>query len=240
MQKPLLLLVLFSTLGVSLVLAQGRPKGLRLTVTAIDPETATVDFDVTLNTTSPFTGSPTGMLGSYLFTTWFNYTGYLKTPRIPAVEYGDGEVIDRMLMAPVESAGGMTTYRASFRHTYPEPGRYELRVGSANLAVGRADTYAPFSTGRAVTASSFSYSVYSPFLRRTTIFATNLTYPVVAGITNTPGSNTPWGGQLNGGGDLVIPTPPSETPAEDVPIGGTAVRLLLASILGLFGWWLLR
>lgn len=240
MRKVYLFLVLVLVLGAGLARAQGRPKGLRLTVTAIDPETATVDFDVTLRTDSPFIGDPTGMMGSYLFTTWLNYTGYLKDPRIPAVELGDGEVIDRALLPAVDSGGGLTTYRASFRHTYPEPGRYELRVGAASLAVGRADTYAPFSTGRAVTASAFSYSVYSPFLRQTTTFATTLTYPVVAGITNSPGTNTPYEGRLNGGRDLLIPFPFSESPAEDVPVGGPLLWTLLASILGLLGWRLIR
>jgi len=65
---------------------------------------------------------------------YFNTTEYISghtllTPRIPAVDWGDGVTIQRTTL-PLVGSGTTHVYRRSFSHTYASTGDYNVRVGA--------------------------------------------------------------------------------------------------------------
>lgn len=215
----------------SAVFAQGRPSGIRITVTNVDTVSGQVDFDVTLNTSAPYgvppAATPSGFLGDYLFTVFYattyppGYTGRLLDPAVMAIDYGDGNTIPRTKIANV----GPGQFRGSFSHTYPGPGIYDLRATAAALQIGNTGTVVP-TTGNVITnpnqapttptgTASFLGSWYGR-----SFFGGALTYNLVAVAGGAQHvwafSNSVTSGSPNGaaGGGLLIPTVPIPTASE--------------------------
>lgn len=233
----------------SAVFAQGRPSGIRISVTGVDSVSGQVDFDVTLNTNSaygvPPAATPTGLLGDYLFTVFYattyppGYTGRLLNPAVMAIDYGDGNMIPRSKIANV----GPGQFRGSFSHTYPGPGTYDLRATAAALLVGNTNTVVP-TTGNAVTnpnqavttptgAQSFLGSWYGR-----SFFGGALTYNLVApigggqhvfGVSNSVTSGAPNGAP--GGGLLILPV----VPTLSIPTASEVGLLALAAAIAAAG-----
>lgn len=153
------LMLLGSLLVSSAAEAQGRPSGVRVTVTNVDSNTNTVDFDVTLNTNSvygnPTVTSPTGLLGDYIFTTFYattyppGYTGRVLSPVIHAVDHGDTGATDNLIPRDRIPQVGAGVYRGSFSHTYPGPGTYTIEAEAA-AQMGNVSTVS-ITTGTALT-----------------------------------------------------------------------------------------
>ena len=133
--------------------AQGRPSGLRVTVTGVDGTTGEVSFDVTLNTESVYgypapIASPTGLLGDYIFTTFYagtyppGYTGQVLNPVLNALDHDNtadtlGNLVPRDKIPQV--AAGI--YRGSFTYTYPDTGPHTIRSQTA-AQMGNTSTVA--------------------------------------------------------------------------------------------------
>ncbi len=222
----LVCLVLFSHIA----LAQGRPSGIRVTVTAVDGLANTVDFDVTLNTSSvygvPTLTAPTGLLGDYVFTEFYattyppGFTGQVLSPVIAAIDYGDGQTLQNGRI-PQVSPG---VYRGSFSHTYPAQGTYDLRVATAAM-LGLNDVPVTVTTGNTInnpnqapTTPTGAQSFLGSWVGRS-FFGGTLTYNLVQpvggdafewGISNSVTSGAPYGapggGVLVAAGLLEVPT----------------------------------
>ena len=184
----------------TLVQAQGRPSGLRVTVTDVDGPSGVVSFDVTLNTVEvygvPTLTTPTGLLGDYIFTEFYattyppGFTGQLLSPVVPALDHGAttvaGNIVDRSKI-PLVAPG---TYRGSFSFTYPGNGPYNLKAAtSAMMSLGT--TAAPtITTGTAITnPSQYPTGGGNSFLGSwvgRSFFGGSLTYNLVGPDTNPP------------------------------------------------------
>ncbi len=137
--------------------AQGRPSGLRVTVTGVDGTTGEVSFDVTLNTAgvygNPALTMPTGLLGDYLFTTFYattyppGFTGRLLDPAVNALDHGNtadltGNLVPRDKIP--QTAPG--TYRGSFTYTYPDAAPRTIQSQTAAM-LSRGTTVVSITTG---------------------------------------------------------------------------------------------
>ena len=143
--------------------AQGRPSGVRVTVTNIDSMTNTVDFDVTLNTVGvygyPTVASPTGLLGDYIFTTFYaatyppGYTGQLLSPAVVALDHGDSTATNNTVPRDRIPQASPGVYRGSFSHTYPAQGTYTIEAtAAAMMGLGTATIGTiPITTGSFLT-----------------------------------------------------------------------------------------
>ena len=241
-------LLLFATVT-TIAQAQGRPAGIRITVTNVDSTSGQVDFDVTLNTATYYgygTISPRyGLLGSYVFTSFYattyppGYTGQLLNPVVPAIDYGDGSVVGNIQIPQV----GPNQYRGSFSHTYPGPGTYDLRASANSVLLGPT-TSVTFTTGNQVTNpnqySSGSQTIYGSWVGRS-FFGGATTYRLVGpvgnvhvwGVSNSVTSGSPYGAA---GGGLAITAPP----VIEVPTASDFGLLILALLLGGMGAVILR
>ena len=137
--------------------AQGRPSGLRVTVTGVNGNTGEVSFDVTLNTVgvygNPTLTAPTGLLGDYIFTTFYattyppGFTGTLLDPPVNALDHGNAADVTGNLVPrgkiPQTAPG---TYRGSFTYTYPDAGPHTIQSQSAAM-LSRGTTATSITTG---------------------------------------------------------------------------------------------
>jgi hypothetical protein len=211
----------------------GRPSGLRITVQSVDRISGEVDFDVTLFTDRPFPhGAAQGLLGELAYTTFNGFTATVLDPRVPALDYGDGQVLPALRLPRV----GPGTYRASFRHTYPGPGVYPLRAGALtciglqagpDCAPAGTPDGAPFAFGQPVAADRVEFRVYTTWTNTTATFTYDYPQPRVVGVTNTPGPFQPHPHPVTAG--LHIP----EAHALEIPtISWTGLAALVALLSG--------
>lgn len=237
--KRVLGIALFAVLLVfvhSTALAQGRPSGIRVTVTNLDLPTLTADFDVTLNTSSvygnPTLTAPTGLLGDYIFTTFYattyppGFTGTLLSPAVVAIDHGDtagtGNIVTRATIAP----DGPGSYRGSFSYTYPAIGAYTIEASAASM-LGLGTTMVTVTTGSTITnpnqyPTGGGNSFLGSWVGRS-FFGGSLTYNLVGPTANPPFQ---WGVRNQ--------TPPSGAGAVDFNALQSVTAIPTASEVGLF------
>ena len=201
------ILTLALTLGLPFAAAahaQNTVVGIRATVTAVDPGTATADLDVT-QYTSPALGTPgsvgfigdqysaTSVFGPYVYTFVFR----ANTPDINAIEYGDAVTLDQATL-PLAAAGTPNTFRGSFSHVYPGPGAYTARVGTFTFGgypddgpyPGYDNPKDPLITGNRVPVTGAVNLDYLVYMTGAPVFSTTINfipaYPsFAANFTNT-------------------------------------------------------
>jgi len=181
--------------------AQGRPSGLRVTVTGVNGTTGEVSFDVTLNTAgvygNPVLTAPTGLLGDYLFTTFYattyppGFTGRVLDPVVNALDHGNtadltGNLVPRGKIP--QAAPG--TYRGSFTYTYPDTVPRTIQSQSAAM-LSRGTTSVVITTGSPITNpnqapnTAGTQSVFGAWVGRS-FFGGSSTYNLVGPLGSAP------------------------------------------------------
>lgn len=143
----LALLMTGTVLSSNAAFSQGLVTGIRISNLSVS--TLDVDFDVTLNTSSPSDAyAYTGFLGNRFTIYTTTYTEYtspgrgtgtidhdsrmvreLNLPAVNGVDFGDGNVITATTI-PAVTRGSAGTYVGSFSHSYAAPGSYTIRVAT--------------------------------------------------------------------------------------------------------------
>jgi hypothetical protein len=220
--------------------AGGRPSGLKVTVHSVDNLTGEVDFDVTLYTDRRFPHfPPQGLLGEHIYTTFNGYTATLLHPWVPALDFGDGNVIAGLKLPQVAPG----TYRGSFRHTYPGPGLYPLRAAAFTcIGLLAGDDCAPagtpegdpFALGEPILGSEVVFRAYTIWGWTTLTFTYQYPEAKTIGVANTPGPYQPF--PRGAGQGLHIP----EVSVLQIPTSSAWGLVLLALLLGASSLILLR
>ncbi len=181
--------------------AQGRPSGIRVTVTGANGATGEVSFDVTLNTAgvygSPALTMPTGLLGDYIFTTFYaatyppGLTATLLSPAVNALDHGNtadltGNLVPRDKIP--QTAPG--TFRGSFTYTYPDAGPRTIQAQTAAM-LSRATTMPSITTGSPIVNpnqtpnAAGTQSVFGSWVGRS-FFGGTMTYNLVGPLGSPP------------------------------------------------------
>ena len=132
--------------------------------TCTTPTNGTVTYPCN-TTTIPLIGTCTNTwTTSSFYTSTYFYT-YLSTqgktlynPELPAIDWGDGSVVNATTM-PLVATSPTNTYRRSFSHSYASTGSYQVRVGAFELNPPSPPPYG----GNVLTVNApdtFSYHTY--------------------------------------------------------------------------------
>ncbi|RLE20340.1 MAG: hypothetical protein DRJ65_18445 [Acidobacteria bacterium] len=132
---------------------------------------------------------------TYDYSTWY-YT-YLSTqgktlysPGLPAIDWGDGIVVDATTM-PLVATSPTNTYRRSFSHSYASTGSYQVRVGAFELNPPSPPPYG----GNVLTVNAPDTFAYHTYDYRRSLYSGSTTWSTYDSTTYTDysPSNSPVG-----------------------------------------------